>query len=614
MRFPAPAARDLRAGGVLSAPADDLFFSQRYAEGQDVSASVPPSQDSPAIGQSPHGQVQRTPVVQIQQRNMPLNRISTKRQLMHLDFVKMKRQDKDIKGIIATKFPAAEKLLYKKGEEPSDDLYGHYWTEIGNSKGNAFTPEKSFGWWPDDEVSFTDTFKGVPGILNRGDPDHDPHEGDAAPVEFHPAMEVDTEKEDYAAIRSRVTSDIENFARGYKGKWHWRLGWGKNCITFQKSLKTKVGLHFQKGKGWLRAPDSPGSAYDDDGNAAPAKNAYDDDGSASHSYDDDGGATPAKHLYDDDGSTASEHGYDDDGDSTPAKHVYDDDGSAESSEHEYDDEGSASEQHQYNDDAGKAGSSHVYNDGAGGKSPAAPGAPPLPEVMGPKTKYGENLKKDLSYDNENVDSLPLLLDALFKVPFDQLTVKYTKAQRAIILKRNGWSDEDVNGFEQTLTSKVKYLDDDERAAYELSLGSIIRRGLNPKPYDTSESYTNGIGKSHAIFVMDGIGTFFTGDHKIGAFHHSSFLAGGNVAAAGSMKVEGGKLKEISNKSGHYTPNDSHLRMALSELKESGVSISSAKVRSYNPKTSKFDQLDEADAFLQGGAGAKQSADPLSMTT
>ena len=85
-RDSAPALRSSRASHTSPAPKDDLFFQRT----------------------TPLDHVQRTPAVHVQQRNMSQNRISTKRQLMHLDFVKMKRQDKDIKGIIAKQFPAAE--------------------------------------------------------------------------------------------------------------------------------------------------------------------------------------------------------------------------------------------------------------------------------------------------------------------------------------------------------------------------------------------------------------------------------------------------------------------------------------------------------------------------
>jgi len=56
-------------------------------------------------------------------------------------------------------------------------------------------------------------------------------------------------------IPDNVIDDVRKFSKGYHGKWNWVLGWGKNCHTFQQALKTKVGLHFQKGSGWFKKPD-----------------------------------------------------------------------------------------------------------------------------------------------------------------------------------------------------------------------------------------------------------------------------------------------------------------------------------------------------------------------
>jgi hypothetical protein len=47
--------------------------------------------------------------------------------------------------------------------------------------------------------------------------------------------------------------------------------------------------------------------------------------------------------------------------------------------------------------------------------------------------------------------------------------------------------------------------------------------------------------------------FYSHVGKIHRFHHSSFLAGGDVIGAGEWIVEQGKLKKISANSGHYRP-------------------------------------------------------------
>lgn len=208
------------------------------------------------IQQTGAGRLQRNgrhELVQVESR-LPYSSISLKKLPMKLDFVRMKRKTTHI----------AKMLLSKVGlaKEP-EDAYGHWWTEIGDSKTSlweapersSFHPVESYGWWPKPRVSITKTLRGVEGALNRGEGDKDPHQGDSADVEFHPVAEVD-ENEDYETLRQRVVSKIREEAHGYKGKWYWRLGWGRNCQTFQERLKRKAGLHHQKCEFTARRPEN----------------------------------------------------------------------------------------------------------------------------------------------------------------------------------------------------------------------------------------------------------------------------------------------------------------------------------------------------------------------
>src|SRR5690606_10956354 len=109
-------------------------------------------------------------------------------------------------------------------------------------------------------VGVAETFKGVPGALNQGQR-NDPHHGEDVSKSqmFHPVMEIDTDTEDYATVREKVVGDICSFAKGYSGIWNWVFGWGKNCHTFQQKMKTRVGIHYQKGTGWFTRPDNVSS-------------------------------------------------------------------------------------------------------------------------------------------------------------------------------------------------------------------------------------------------------------------------------------------------------------------------------------------------------------------
>jgi hypothetical protein len=172
------------------------------------------------------------------------------RKLKYLDFVVMKRKETHIAKMLLHKL--------KLAKEP-DDAYGHWWTEIGDLIGANWVPTESYGWWPAVGVNIWSTLKGVLGSLNRGGGNQDPHHGDADAASFHPVMDVPV-GDTYQDVRNRVTAAIRNFATGFKGKWKWRLGWGKNCHTFQERLMKAVGLKKGKADEWLKAPEPTGEA------------------------------------------------------------------------------------------------------------------------------------------------------------------------------------------------------------------------------------------------------------------------------------------------------------------------------------------------------------------
>lgn len=90
------------------------------------------------------------------------------------------------------------------------------------------------------------------------------------------------------------------------------------------------------------------------------------------------------------------------------------------------------------------------------------------------------------------------------------------------------------------------------------------------PVDTSNSATFSKGKGYEIFVMGPKGNIHLASHKLGKYHHSSLLGGGEVALGGEIKVSNGVIKWLSNKSGHYKPSETHLQQILYLLKKKGV--------------------------------------------
>lgn len=101
---------------------------------------------------------------------------------------------------------------------------------------------------------------------------------------------------------------------------------------------------------------------------------------------------------------------------------------------------------------------------------------------------------------------------------------------------------------------VTYLDKAQRPPYELSVDRGVLEDSAGKPFDTKDADMSHSGIPAAIFVMTKNGRLLAGKkHPVFRFHHSSLLAGGDVAAAGELMVTNGEIKEVTNCSGHYRP-------------------------------------------------------------
>jgi hypothetical protein len=123
----------------------------------------------------------------------------------------------------------------------------------------------------------------------------------------------------------------------------------------------------------------------------------------------------------------------------------------------------------------------------------------------------------------------------------------------------------------TVRTNVKYLEADEREAYKVSVQNGLICDATGKPVDTSDALPQwGTDRRAAIFVMDKKGNMYMAKNHNVQFKHSSFLAGGPVAFAGEMQIEQGQVKVVSNRSGHYLPNENHLSRVAQELANKGA--------------------------------------------
>ncbi len=108
-------------------------------------------------------------------------------------------------------------------------------------------------------------------------------------------------------------------------------------------------------------------------------------------------------------------------------------------------------------------------------------------------------------------------------------------------------------------------------------GRIFLDDACTKPLETRQMVTANMGPGYCIYVMSQRGEIHVSSHSVGDRHHSSLLAGANVAGAGEMQVWDGQLKWISNKSGHYFPECEHFLQTLHSFQKKGVELGGVKV-------------------------------------
>jgi len=125
----------------------------------------------------------------------------------------------------------------------------------------------------------------------------------------------------------------------------------------------------------------------------------------------------------------------------------------------------------------------------------------------------------------------------------------------------------LNQFAPFENQVIYYLTEEERSQHRL----IFDEGqcyLNGKLFDTGESFSLHSDEPGFAIVTIGVdGEVYVNSHIKYKIHHSSEFAGGEVISAGELKADNGRIIEISNKSGHYSPKHHQVMLMLGVLQE-----------------------------------------------
>jgi hypothetical protein len=141
--------------------------------------------------------------------------------------------------------------------------------------------------------------------------------------------------------------------------------------------------------------------------------------------------------------------------------------------------------------------------------------------------------------------------------------------------------------------KTAYLDAQGRKPFEarVEAGQIVFV-QDGKPVDTASGakmlkiaeagrFIFVLSTAGVLYLADAVGESHArtaaGDGDNINFHHTSFLSGDDVLAAGDMRIVDGKLIAVSNHSGHYKMKGVSNSQILAKLGELGVDTSAIKV-------------------------------------
>ncbi|WP_416563127.1 hypothetical protein [Nocardia testacea] len=148
----------------------------------------------------------------------------------------------------------------------------------------------------------------------------------------------------------------------------------------------------------------------------------------------------------------------------------------------------------------------------------------------------------------------------------------TASSFKLVSMRPEYIGENLPGNTVFFGRKVEYLTDPKkRERFRIHIVDGKMYDAKGKLFDTTKTFLGQ--RRDAIFVVDEEGRMYA--HKMGMngkFHHSSLLAGGPVAGAGTMRVEKGVLTYLSDRSGHYLPARPLTYQVIAQLRSLGVAM------------------------------------------
>jgi len=148
-------------------------------------------------------------------------------------------------------------------------------------------------------------------------------------------------------------------------------------------------------------------------------------------------------------------------------------------------------------------------------------------------------------------------------------------------------DEPLDGCDQEEAEELAALreqgsDEDSPVRWVVRQGGMEKCLDSCEIQDTPKSSGGGDEKNRWIYVLDMQNRLYINQKLPGRFHHSSFVCGEPLRAAGSISVVSGRISIITAWSGHYRPSHEAFAYVIRYLHDRGVDMS--QVRQYFSKS------------------------------
>lgn len=124
------------------------------------------------------------------------------------------------------------------------------------------------------------------------------------------------------------------------------------------------------------------------------------------------------------------------------------------------------------------------------------------------------------------------------------------------------------------TTRVEYCNAEQRKSYEIKFVSHGEVEEVRVQYAASGDVVHTDERSKWIFVLDLSGRMYLGRKRKGRFHHSSFVSGAPIFAAGKIIIKNGVILAVEPHSGHYKPRLENLLALCFMLAKHAVDIDS----------------------------------------